>query len=223
MIDFIIVWSEVWALLLPLLFFLLSRKKLSKQLKPILNYTVIALFLNLIANLISSQKKLGLNLPWHNNILLYNIHSIVRLILFVWFFWMLEPDFIRKSKFRSVVFSLLFIVIALALFESIAGKSISNYSYSVSVSLLLFFCVKYYFFYLKKEHVSFVTLPSFWIVTGLGLFVAITFPIFLFYRVALLQSPDMAVMMWRWQNLAFVLLNVFLSIGIYVSLKQNAF
>ena len=190
---------------------------------PISIYIWVALLFNLIANIISSQKVLGINLPWHNNIIIYNAHSVARLIFFMWFFWILEPDFVKRSAFKVVVFLVLGLAIALAIYEFYADEVISSYSYSTGSSLLLFFCIKYFLFALKTEDSGFSRQPSFWIVTGLGLFVVVTFPIYLFYKMAHVQDPYIADNIWRVQNIAFLVMCIFIGVGFFVSDKIKLF
>lgn len=214
MIDSIIVWSEVWALFIPVVFLAGKKTNSFYYLVPIRFYVWTALFLNICANIISSQKSLGINLPWHSNIIFYNIHSVVRLFLFMWFFWMLEPYFIRKSGFKIVVFFILLGALIFAIYEFYTENVISSYSYSIGSSLLLFFCIKYYLFSIKQSDSGLTHQPSFWIVTGLGLFVVVTFPIYLFYKVAHIQDPFIADNIWRVQNIAFLVMCIFLGIGL---------
>lgn len=217
MLDSIIVWAEVWALFIPIFFLVKKGKGIHPYLTPISVYVWVALILNILANIISSQKKIGLNLPWHNNILIYDIHSVARLLLFMWFFWILEPDFVKKSGFKLVVFFVLAAAVFLAIYEFYAEEVISSYSYSTGSSLLLFFCVKYFLFAIKKEESGFSSQPSFWIVTGLGLFVVGTFPIYLFYKMAHVQDPYIAVNIWRVQNIAFLVMCIFIGVGFFIS------
>src|ERR1700741_3192173 len=105
-------WSEVWALLIPLTIFLFKRKSITGILKPVVYYLFVALVLNFIADFIwRFQSPTRLNLPeWlQNNIPVYHIHSIVRLILFAWFFNLLKEPFLAKIKKNIPPVFLLFV------------------------------------------------------------------------------------------------------------------
>ena len=84
LIQPILNWSEVWALLIPL-FVLLLRPKQPFYLKPVILYLWAALFLNLTGDIIGEYNK---NHPgWHlSNNPLYNIHSLLRFTCFSYFF-----------------------------------------------------------------------------------------------------------------------------------------
>ena len=101
-------WSEVWALFFPL-YQLLKTPNNSRSLRPVSYYVILAFILNLAANLISNQKSIGLFLPWHNNVIIYNIHSIVRFVCFSVFFTNLSssiPD--CKSSSGALFIRMLF-------------------------------------------------------------------------------------------------------------------
>src|SRR5258705_12272266 len=93
-------WSEVWAPLIPLTFLLINRKRLPPYLKPVKIYVFVALSLSLISNIIWYRNKLGLYFPdWvQSNNFLYNTHSIIRLLLFSWFFILLKQHFMHRVK-----------------------------------------------------------------------------------------------------------------------------
>ena len=77
-------WSEVWALLIPLLV-LLFHPKQPNHLKPVIIYLWLALLLNSIIDLLWVFK---IYLPdWlRSNNPVYNIHSVARFICFSFFF-----------------------------------------------------------------------------------------------------------------------------------------
>src|SRR4051812_49239324 len=93
-------WSEVWALLIPLTV-VFVRKNKTQYLKPVRIFLAIALILNLCIDLISQYKvKWGFgpqDFLWNNNFL-YNMESVVRLLLFSWFFILLGQRFMHRVK-----------------------------------------------------------------------------------------------------------------------------
>ena len=125
-------WSEVWALLIPLTVFLITRPK-AKWVRPVIYYIIIALLLNLSADIIWKRKTLRIavwineNLTFFydpkfkqvNNNIFYNTHSVVRVLLFTWFFKKLDPVYFnRLNKFVIPLF-LLFVSINFIFFAGL--------------------------------------------------------------------------------------------------------
>lgn len=209
-------WSEVWALLIPLVF-LFRYKNRASFLNPVICYVYIALVLNIAANIISNQKKMNLDLPWHNNVLIYNIHSIIRFFLFAWFFILLkQPFFTTLKKIIPWIF-LLFILINFTLFEPLTGEYISSLLHIIESVILLFYCLQFYLYVLKEEQVSYNQFPSFWVVTGLSIFVITNFPVYLFYDPLALQDVKFAISIWNVHKIAQIIFCVFLAKAFYDS------
>lgn len=216
-------WSEVWALLIPLTF-ILYRKKSSPYLKPVKLYVVLALLINI-----------GINLIWINNVhhlydappllqsnnFLYNIHSIVRLLLLSWFFILLEQRFMHRVKF---VLPFLFIIVAainFIFFENFFNYNVlSSRLLATEAAILLFYCLQYFIFILIEDKAQpFKNQPGIWVVTGLTIYVASSFSIFLFYTYLLKKSLKVfAVNIWDVHNIAYIILCIFIAINFY---KKN--
>ena len=115
MLQIILDWSEVWATLIPLTF-ILSRKNIPVYLKPVRLYVWVALLLNTAATLLWWFKN-----PWGiekgdffwSNTFLYNTHSIIRLLLFSWFFILLKQRFMHRVKIILPLLFIAFIIIRL--------------------------------------------------------------------------------------------------------------
>src|SRR5438105_1367977 len=115
-VDLIFDWLEVWALLIPI-GFMLTVKKTQPFLKPVIYYLFTALALNIIVSCIYNQRKLGWNLPWHHNVVIYNIHSIARLLFFSWFFIRLQQPFLVTIKKMLPYIFLVFVAVNFIFFE----------------------------------------------------------------------------------------------------------
>lgn len=215
-IENILIWSEVWALLIPL-YFIITLKKLPGYTRPVRYYVIAALLLNIAANTIANQRSLGLHLRWHNNIAIYNFHSIIRLLLFSWFFISLKQPYLTRIKVIIPILFLAFAIVNFTFFESFFNKKISSIVHSLEAICLLFYCLQYYLYLLREELYSFKKLPSFWIVTGLSLFVVSSFPIYLYYDVAVARDTIFARSIWQVQEAAFIIFCILTSIGLYVS------
>ena len=119
MLQQILDWSEVWALFIPLAF-MLTRKNPPAYLKPVRLYVWIALVLNTVANAIWYRNYIGLtDLPdfLQSNNFLYNIHSVIRLLLFIWFFILLNQRFMHRVKAILPFLFILLLLINFVFFE----------------------------------------------------------------------------------------------------------
>src|SRR5579875_2654142 len=141
MLNSILAWSEIWAPLMPLICIGLYRYK-QPYLQPIAIYVILSLVLNIAANMIAKQKMLGFNLLWHNNIFIYNLHSVVRAFLFGWFFLELKQKFQNGIRLLLIILFLLFVLINFLFFEPFGGNLISSRLHATESGLLLFFCIQ---------------------------------------------------------------------------------
>jgi hypothetical protein len=212
-------WSEVWALFIPI-FFILLGKRYPPYLKPVIMYVWVALILNIAQDIIMKQKPLGLKLPLDNNTFIYHIHSIIRLIFFSWFFFNIK---MLSSKFNKIlpVFFAIASLINFIWFEKFYGGALSSRLLSFETAILLYYCLLYYFFLLREDQSSFQKSPSFWIVTGLSIYVVINFPIFLFYKTLTSSDEIFAINIWDVHNVSYIIFCICLSIAFYKESKNN--
>jgi hypothetical protein len=214
MINIIFDWIEVWVLLIPI-FVLFTHRKISFELKPVVYYLFIALALNIAASLIYNQKKLGWNLPWHKNVILYDIHSIIRLLLFSLFFIRLNQSLLVSIKKYLPVLFLVFVIVDVSIFHDSYNDLINIHLHALESGILLFYCLQYYLYlFLLEEKWSFKKMPSFWIVTGLSIFIVVSFPIYLFYKQLIKQNVDFVVNVWIVQKIAFLIFCLFTAKGL---------
>jgi hypothetical protein len=212
----ILSWLEVWTFLIPI-FFLITIKRDREYFIPVKIFIAIAFVLNLVSNIISNQKKIGYTLPWHNNIALYNLDSISRLLLFSWFFLMLKQPFLKILKLLLPAVFIIFVVIDFNYVESFYKEKISTNVRLVETVILLFLCLQYYLYTLKEDQGNFMNDPPFWIITGLSIFVVTTFAVYLFYAPAFYSNPPSAVNLWKIPKTALLILCVFIAKAFYVS------
>jgi len=207
-------WAEVWALLIPFPFIFPLKK--TKTLRPVTYYVFVSLIIYLIINIISNQKSFNIDLHLHSNVLIYNINSIIRLFLLSWYFISLrQPFFVNTKKVLPWIFASF--VFVFFLFEPINGKYLNSTLHIVETGLLLLYCIQYYFFLLKEEQPSFARLPSFWVVTGLSIFVVVNFPIYLFYDTVIKLDTPTARLLWDIHKPAFIIFCICLAKAFYES------
>ena len=203
-------WSEVWALLIPL-FFILRAKTIPQYLRPVRLYVILALPLNLFAILIQIYKarwgfKEG-DFLWSNNFL-YNTHSIIRLILFSWFFILLRQRFLHRAKAVLPFIFMGMAIVNFAFFESFATTILSSRLLATEAAILLFYCLSYFIYLLIEERgTSLKKQPGFWVVTGLSIYVSASFFIFLSYNYLYIRGFEVfATDIWDVHNVSYIIL-----------------
>ena len=215
----ILEWSEVWALLIPL--FVLSKyKKQPGFLKPVIIYLLLALLLDTAADIImeinSYYKQQHKSPPYSNNFL-YNIHSITRFICFSSFFILLRQPFLVKAKKYLPILSAVLVVINFAFYENFFDRNhISSRLFATEAGLLLFYCLQYYLFKLQEDK-SGPRQADFWIVTGLSIYVVFNFPFFLLYTTLLGKNGNLLVNLWNYHNITYIIFCIFIAKAFYVA------
>ena len=220
MFQAILDWSEVWALLIPLITYQLQRNQ-PRFLRPILLYLVGALFLNLTGDIVGDFKAY---LPgWlQTNILFYNIHSLFRFGCFIYFFN--EINQLDFSLFRNILTLFYLILITMNYFfleDYFDQIRISGNLFTIEAYFLLIFCLLYYLSQLRNEVINLSDSKVFWVVTGLSIYVVINFYIFLFYVPMIQENPMLAEKMWSIHNIAYIVLCLFITKALYVPLQPN--
>ena len=219
-------WSEVWALFIPMTILLIRRKRIAANLKPIVFYLLIALFLNVIADFtwrFQSPRRLSLPEWMWNNSSLYNIHSIARLLLFSWFFILLKEPFIVKLKKIIPIAFLIFVVVDFIIIKPLNSFFIDYNSelHATEAALLLFYCLQHYLYLSQQEQTSSLKNRSInWIIAGLTIYVAINFFIFLFYSALMKTSHKFSKDIWEVHNISYIVLCCFIAKGFYESDKS---
>jgi hypothetical protein len=217
-VSLIFDWSEVWALLIPLLF-LLFVKKQPALLTPVIVYLWLALALNIFEDVIADFKKIYHFPAWlQSNNAIYNIHSVVRFACFSYFFISLpQPAFKLLKKAIALAF-VLFFIINFTFFEAffypyhLSGNLLSAEAY-----LLLIYCMLYYLSALSDEDDTAFKGPVFWLVTGLCVYVVINFFVFLFYVPMITQNTRLTLDIWNVHNVAYILLCFFITRAFYAT------
>ena len=218
MIKHILGWSEVWALFIPLIVLCFKRKQ-PAYLKSVIIYIWIALVLNLFQDTIANLKAI-LNFPhWlQTNNYVYNFHSLVRFTLFSLFFIRLRQPFLPTIKKLLPVAFFLFVVINFSIYENFFNfYLLSSRLLSLEAAFLLFYCLQYYLYKLQDDNEEVKRPADFWIVTGLTIYVSISFFIFLFQNMLVKQLQDTAVSIWKIHDIAYIILCIFIAKAFYAS------
>ena len=207
-------WSEVWALLIPLAIYLLYRP--TDNSSQILGwYLFVAIILN---GLSTTSFVFNESMPafLKNNNIFYNTHSIARVIFFSWFIQKITPkqfSFINKILLPGY---LIFAVVNFIFFENILF--FSSRLFAAESVVLLFLCIAYFLRSIQDETVvNWTSHPSFLVCTGIVIYEAITFFIFLFILPLADRDPEFGLLSLKIYKMTFVLLCTLIAIAFYRS------
>lgn len=221
-------WSEVWALLIPLTILFITKNK-SVHLRPIRIFLILAFLTNcIIVVLAEFKRKLGVteqDFLWNNNFL-YNIESVFRLFLFGWFFILLSQRFMHRVKLVIPAAFFIFLLINFIFLENFLPQgnyeSFSSRLLATESALLLFYCLQYFIFLIIEDKITNINKQKgFWVVTGLSIYVAANFFIYLFYSYLTNVKRNFAVNIWDVHNVCFIVLCIFIGIEFYHERKSQ--
>ncbi len=238
MFERILNWSEVWAPLIPLTFYIFLKPQ-TRWTKPVFYFFIVTLVFGIAADVMWQRRYLGLNewfekyLWWwydfdpatgkkalKNNIF-YNLNSFARLVFFSAFFTYFYPIFKKLNRFVPWIFLVLMIANFL-LHESI--KDFSSIQHALEAAILLTYCLIYLYKSTLDDRISSLSsLPPVWLIAGLTLYTAINFFIFLFYKylMASLQFKKYAQEVWNVHNISFIILCLFTAVSFYKAKKHG--
>jgi len=225
-LNFLIDWSEVWPLLIPLTIILVFRPKVKRVIWLVI-YTFLALLLNTISLFMVLKPHLlpsFLLLDAGNN-LYYNLHSLVMVICFS--IYILS---VRTYKYPTLLKGLiagylLFVLINFIFFES--PFLLNTLHFTVGSIVLLIMCMFYFFRSIVDDEndINWLRHPSFIICTGLCLYQVITFFIWLFIypftNTNINYDMEFADAMMQVYQAIFVIFCFLLGIGLYKHSRLN--
>ena len=213
----LLLWSEVWALLIPLTIIFIYKIK-GQIIRPVVIYVFIAFFLNTAADVISYFNN---ELPnWlRSNQILYNIHSIARTLLFSWYILKLNLKYPIWLKRAVVPLYLVFLLVNFIFLEPMT--KLSTHLTSAESIVLLVLCILYFITAMNDENINNITSsPSFVICTGLIIYEAVTFFIFLFYDILAKEYHSFGILTMKIFSVTLIIFCICLSIGLYKSRKN---
>jgi len=215
-IQLIVDWSEVWALLVPMLF----CKKQPVLFKPVVFYIFIAFFINLAVDIIWKFRTM-IPTAFNSNNYLYNLHSIVRFLLFSLFFIRLNQPYLLILKKAIPILFMAFVLINFGFWENFFNYwQFSSRLLSVEAFFLIFYSLQYYLFKINENVEVDIFTPDFWVVTGLGIYMTINFFIFLLHNELTIRLQSFSISLWKVHDVSYIIFNLFLAKALYESSKQ---
>jgi hypothetical protein len=205
----VIKWSEVWALLIPLIV-LWKYKPDQKELKPLIVYVIIAFLINSIATPIGAFSKYmpeGLK----TNTIFYNIHSIVRVFAFGLYLAQFKTLWSHQViKFTLPVYVLAAIV-NFTFWESPGTFSI--FTYAIESILVLAYCICFFLASIQDDSdVIWMQHPAFIICSGISFYESISFFIFLFLYAIDAIDPNFTTIILEIFSVAYIILCIIFAI-----------
>lgn len=214
----ILQWSEVWSLLIPLTIIFVYRTRVPGM-RLVVLYICIAFVLNLAATLISVYR-LSLPSSLDNNNILYNLHSFTRVLLFSWY--ILSLKLIRPSWLPKIILPvyILFVLINFIFFEH--PLFLSSRLFSAESIVLLVLCLLFFISSMRDEsEINWLRHPSFLVCTGISLYEAITFFIFLFFYPLIEKNREFGMLTMRIFSVSYIILCLLLALALYRSRKKQ--
>ena len=208
-------WSEVWALLIPLAV-LFVKPNQPFYFKPIIIYLWLGLVIDVLIDVGWKFRKTVPGFMYPNNYL-YNIHSIARFACFAAFFIKLEPAHYLKTKKIAAFLALAFAIINFLFLEKFYDPmTFSSRLLAVEAGILLLFCLQYYLFKIQEEIPTNKKSADFWLITGLSIYVVFNFFYFLFYTTLIDNGYYKEVeYLWNFHNITFIILCIFIAKAFY--------
>ena len=206
----------MWAVAIPLFIIIIKKRPSYNYLYPVLYYLIVAFCINITID-VSWKYKPFMPVFLKDNNFLYNVHSIVRLYFFIWFFRSIKLN-LKKTFQNAVIYvSALCIIINFIFFDSFS--QISPIIFALEGFILLYYCVTFFLGILKKEEANTHFDPSLVIVTGLIIFEAVSFPIFLFFDTLMKESENSVFKVWPIHNIFYIVFCLFIARAFYGRLK----
>jgi hypothetical protein len=212
-------WSEVWALLIPLIVIAFFKPK-GKAVRLLIIYVISAFILIFLAIFTLAYPNLVPNFLSYNynNNVFYNAHSFIMTIFFSWYIISL-----KKYKKSILLNTLLILYIAFVLINFAFLETpliLSTRHFTAGSIVLLIMCLYYFIHSIQEEsQTNWLKHPSFIICSAIFMYQAITFFIYLFFYPMFNQAYNkdlsFALLMMRIYQIAFVMFCILLAIGLY--------
>ncbi len=213
--------AEVWALLLPLIFIFPLNRLLTWQ-KPVATYVILALVLNCLSTLISNSTYFHYIIPVKSNVIIYNIHSIVRFACFSYFFILLKQNrYTVLKKLIPILYVIMFWINFIFFDNFFNEQNLSGNLLTIESYLLLIYCMLFFLAGLKEDAAVMDKGPELWIIVGLSIYVVINFFLFLFYVPMIRENERLADNIWTVHNVAYILLCLCIARAFYRSRKKR--
>lgn len=215
--QFLLVWSEVWALLIPLTVIAIFRLA-GKPVALLIAYVITGFFLNFCAIFTLVYPNVVPSFLKYNNNIFYNVHSFFMVIFLGSYILKIRPYKYKLLLKGLIILYVAFVVINFVFFERPLFYSTRHFITGSIVLIVL--CLFYFINSIQEEsQVNWLKHPSFIIFFGICLYHCVTFFIFLFllpmFNSTYNKDPAFAHLMMKITQITFVIFCILLAIGLY--------
>ena len=156
-----------------------------------------------------------------NNHFYYTLISVCRLSCFTWFFARIK--LLPNKKIIPVVYGTAIILILLNfIFLEDFLTAFSSTTFSLEALILLVLCLLYFLKKLKADEPSKQADTSSFIITGLAVYEAVCFPLFLFYNALINSNNHYAAAVWNIvQNINYLVFCLLIARAFYGNSKHT--
>ena len=206
MMLYILQWTELWVTLLPIIIWLI--KKPGDLFKPVKTYLTLVFCLYIC--IFSAYFEII-----ENNHFFYTLVSVWRLTCFSWFFSKLGL-YQNKKIIQTAYWIALALIILNFLFLENFLTAFSSHTFSLEAFVLLIFCIQYFLKKLRSDELTIKFDGTSYIVTGLAIYEAVCFPMFLFYNTLISSNEVYAAQVWNIvQYIAYIVFCILIARAFY--------
>jgi hypothetical protein len=208
----ILQWAEVWAFFIPL-FIIIRYKITAPELRPIILYVWIAFIFNSLAVPLGVfQKYMPANLPDNN--ILYNIHTVIRFILFCWY--IIKTDLLKSKKLLIAIIPIFLILVISNYIILVSPLSFNSNVSSVESMILLSLCIAFFLLSITDDSDTiWMEQPAFLVCAGISFYESIIFFIFLFFNALFQRDKNFGVITMEIFSVCTVILCIIFAIVLY--------
>lgn len=216
-LDFIIVWSEVWAFLIPLAV-IVFFKPAGKAVRLLIAYVIMGFVLNFCAIFTLVYPNLVPPVFRYNNNIFYNVHSFI-MVLFLGLYILKIRTYKHITLLKGLL--MLYVIFVLVNFTFFGHPLFySTRHFTTGSIVLLILCLFYFFSSIQEESkVNMLKHPSFLITSAVSLYHGITFFIFLFllpmFNSAYNKDLSLTDLMMKITQVTFVIFCILLAFGLF--------
>lgn len=142
-----------------------------------------------------------------------------RLVFLLWFFDALNFKPIKIKNLYVVLIACIIIPVNF-IFEPF--NQFSSFTFSCESIILLIYSLSYFLYLIKSDDLRTDFEPSLFIVTGIAIYEAANFFIFLFHKALTLENSQFSIAIWKLSNVYFIILCLYFAKAFYGGRKKTS-
>ena len=206
-LDAFLKYADTYGSLIPLvtLAIVLKKRKYPGYCTPLVWYFLFSIIIFGVSNYMADRKI--------NNLAIYNIFTIIELIIITWFFRkILISEFWRKVSILICITFICFFFFNVVFLENI--NTFNSNAIAVEFMVIILYCFRFYVEFSKSEEVVyFFKSPVFWIISGLFVYFASSIMVFALYKYAAKINRSFILDFWIFQVIMYLVKNLMITKG----------